>query len=126
MCKTLFGIVAAIGLAAAPLTPAQAITLPAPAGMIEAANALNGVQAVHYYYRPWRPHYYGYRPWRPYYYGYYRPWRPYYRPYYAYRPYWGPYYRPYYRPAYYGPRYYYGPRVYYGYRPWGWRGGYRW
>src|SRR5262245_23212894 len=129
--------------------PAQALTLPAAAGLNAAADALSVTENVFYGWGYRRPYYgYGYRPWRPYYgYGYSRPWRPYYgyrgwRPYYSYYRPWRPYYsfyRPYYRSYWFGPgvywggprlyRAYWGPRYWGGYRPywgggWGWRGGF--
>jgi len=73
---------------------ADAMTFSTPAGVLNAAAAVDVAPQQVYWRYGWRRHYWG--P-RPYYYGYYRPW-PYY---YAYYPY----------------------GYYYPYWGWGWRGG---
>jgi hypothetical protein len=97
MRKTLVAIAgAAAVLSLAALTPnrAEAMTLPAPAGLAAAAEGLSPVEqaaVVCRYHRCWvvrrywRPHRY-YRPYRYYHRRYYRPYR-YYRPHRYYRPY---------------------------------------
>jgi hypothetical protein len=119
------------------LSPAQAMTITAPAGLSKAIHEMNLTQDVAYV-CGWR---WGWRRcwWTPTpYWGYYRPYRySYYRPYY-YRPYYAYAYRPsaYYAYAYRRPAAYYAyayrrPSAYYAYaysrpayyRPywWGWR-----
>jgi hypothetical protein len=63
----------------------DALTCSAPAGVVNAATAVDVAQPA----GVWRRHHWGYWP-QPYYYGYYQPW-PYYAyyPYGYYYPYWG-------------------------------------
>jgi len=125
-----------IFMAAVLSSPAQAMTIAAPAALGKAIQQTTLTQDVSCrcwrgaYYRPRA--YYSYAYYRPYYsYAYYRPYyyRPYYysyayyRPYYTYSYYYRPYYsyvyvyRPYYSYAYYRPAYYAYAAAPVAYRP---------